>query len=252
MIDRRLSIHRRYVHWDGQLPDRTHRWASDGGRIPYISWNAYTRSGRTIPWREIANGRHDAFLRSSAKSLRQFRDPIYFSFHHEPENDPRNGSADDFRAAFDKVRRVFDSEGATNLRWMVALMASTYGGGNGGVNKWLPPRRSYDLLGADGYNRFPVQKVWPWRSFAEIFRPARMLARQTGKGLFVAEYGCVEHQPGDKARWIKHAAAKAADWPELEAMVYSHRQDPVPYWIDSSRSSLAAFRAMGQRRVYRR
>ena len=246
-IGRKLGIHRRYVHWDGTIPDGTHRWASDGGRIPYISFHAYKRSGANISWRSIASGQHDAHLRSVGSKLRDFGAPIYFSFHHEPEDDGGNGTAADFRAAFDRVKGVFDSQGATNLRWMVALMASTYGGGNGGLTQWLPSSSSYSLLGADGYNRYPISKVWPWRTFAEVFSAARTKAQQSGKGLFIAEYGCVENNAGDKGRWFDQASATMSSWPELKAAVYSHRQDPIPYWVDSSSSSLAAFKAMGLR-----
>jgi hypothetical protein len=250
-LGRRLRIMRRYSFWEDGGADRTHRWASDGGRIPYMSWHAYTRGGRTIPWRSIARGDHDAYLRRTAQNLRAFRDPIFFNFHHEPENDPRNGSPADFRAAFGHVKHVFDNEGASNLHWMVTLMASTYAGGHGGAGVWLPP--SYGMLGVDGYNRWPVERMFPWRSFGQIFAPARNWARARRTGLFIGEYGCVENRPGDKATWFYNAGKAVRSWPEVKAIVYSHRRasPKIAYWADSSRASFRSFRRMGASTYFR-
>src|SRR6266446_5410012 len=71
---------------------------------------------------------------------------------HEPEDDLICGSPAEFRAAYAHIRRIFEANGVS-VRWVAALMASTYDGGNGGYRQWLPP--TYDLIGVDGYNRYP-------------------------------------------------------------------------------------------------
>ena len=252
-LGRRLGIMRRYAFWDSKVPDSTHAWAAHHGRIPYIAWHAYARGGATVPWGEIARGDHDGHLRATARNLRNLGDKVYFCFHHEPENDPWNGGPAEFRAAWNHVRKVFDDVGTNNLTWVVSLMASTYNGGHGGAAIWLPKR--FDLIGADGYNRFACSAD-PWKSFAEIFKGARSWAQRQGTGLFVGEYGCVEKSAcggggatAAKADWFRHAARVGGSWRELRAVVYSHGKSGqgIPYWADSSGSSIRAFRSMAHR-----
>jgi hypothetical protein len=257
-IGRRLGIMRRYSYWDSPLPDPTHLWAAQRGTIPYISLHAYTRTRREIRWSSIAAGDHDAALRTKARSLRDSGHTMFFSFHHEPENDRGNGTARDFIAAHDRVRNLFDYEGVTNLVWVTTLMASTYRGGHGGADLWLPA--NYDMLGVDGYNRFPCDD-YRWRSFREIFGASRERARREAKPLFVGEFGCVERwQCGGpkvamgKADWFKAADETVRSWPQVSALVYSHGKsgNGIPYWVDSSRPSLRAFSRMVGRPFYRR
>ena len=258
-IDRKLGIMRRYAYWDSDLPDDTHRWAAERGTTPYISWHAYTRARREIPWAEIARGDHDRFLHHKGRALRAFGHKVFFCFHHEPENDPKNGSAAQFVAAWNRVHRIFEDEGADNLRWIVTLMASTYNGGHGGAERWLPAH--YDMIGVDGYNRYPCEDMYPWRSFRQIFSPARDWARRKDRPLFIGEYGCVERdacgqngRKGAKADWFRAADETVRRWPQVRAAVYSHGQSDsgIPYWADSSRSSIRAFSRMGNRTHFQR
>ena len=254
-IDRKLGIMRRYTFWECDIPDGTHQWAAANGRTPYISWHAYTRGRQTIPWRSIAQGDHDAYIRNKAHTIKAWGKHVYLSFHHEPENDPANGGPAEFRAASDRVHTLFQDVGADNVTWVVALMASTYGGGHGGANVWLP--RQFHLVGVDGYNRYPCDHSYPWRSFREIFNPARQWARRVNKGLFIGEYGCVEKDAcggggagGAKAVWFQEAADTMASWPEVQGAVYSHTNGGsahIPYWADTSASALQAFREMAHR-----
>lgn len=257
-IGRTLGVVRRYSDWENPMPDAVQAWAASTGRFPYISWHARKTDGTIIPWASIANGSHDTYLRQQGQSLAAWGAPCYFNFHHEPENDTANGTAADFKTAFKHVRHVFDSVGATNLIWVCTLMGTTFRGTHGGADTWLPPVEYFTLLGADGYNRWPLIKQPAWRSFAELFDAARMKAAALGKGLLVGEYGCVEQTaggyPGDplaKANWFSDAATTLRAWPEVVGVSYSHGSATfggkiMPYWVDSSAASLAAFKAMGR------
>jgi hypothetical protein len=257
-IGRKLGIMRRYTFWDADVPDGTHIWAAERGSTPYIAWHAYTRSRRAIPWRSIAQGDHDDHLSKTATALRNMDRTVYFNFHHEPENDPRNGDAPQFVAAWNRVRQVFDDAGADNLVWICTLMASTYNGGHGGAGRWLPER--FDMFGVDGYNRWPCDRGFPWRGFREIFAPSRKLARRWNKPLFIGEYGCTERTDCGgsgsntaKADWLRKAHDTVRGWPEVSGLVYSHGKSDsgIPYWADSSRASMRAFRSMANSSRYR-
>jgi len=256
LIGRKLAITRHYLEWNAALPGSFIDWSATHGRVPYVSWHT-----RPLTWKTVASGRQDVWIKKQAESIKAAGYPMYFCFHHEPENEPSLGGAADFAAAANHVRDVFDRVGVANLTWVITLMASTYAGGSGGPEPWLPNHTNYDLLGVDGYNRFPCllkRDRHPWRSFAELFGPARSFALAKDKRLFVGEYGCVEQNacgypsghPRAKKRWFLDAGSTLESWPEVKAVVYSHTQAyhqgfAEAFWVDTSKYSLDAFKTVG-------
>jgi len=259
-IGRSLAITRHYLTWKIPLPGKTIQRSVAGGHIPYVAWHATTKGNTPVPWSEITSGSWDAWIVSQADSIRDAGFPMYFTFHHEPENDTGNGTSADFVAASDHIRAIFDAEGVTNVTWIVTLMASTYRGGHHGYATWMPSR--VDLLGVDGYNRHPCissPQKHPWKSFQEIFTQAHNAAVSNGIPLFIGENGSVEQydcgnpsgDPNAKAQWFEGQCATLRSWPEVEAVLYSHTTCHhngylMEYRVDSSATSLAAYTALGQ------
>jgi len=258
-IGRKLGITRHYMNWDRPIPGDFIKWSAAGGRKPYISWQATRHNGTAVSWRSIANGSWDQHIRAQAARIRQWGKPAFFNFHHEPENDARNGSPADFRAAFQRVHNVFNAMNVHNLTWVVILMAPTFSGGHGGAGHWLPG--SFELVGVDGYNRYPClpdRKQHHWTSFRTIFEPAHRVAASRHKGLFIGEFGCVErnacgNRGADrhaKAKWIHGAGETMRMWPNVKGAVYSHTLARYQgfneaFWVNTSKSSLRAYRRVG-------
>ncbi|MBA3690301.1 MAG: twin-arginine translocation signal domain-containing protein [Actinobacteria bacterium] len=248
-VGRRYSVIRRYHVWNEPLPTKFETWYSHHGRTPYVAWHAFDDSGKAISWTSIAAGDHDRWIHHQARRLKHWGRPMYFSFHHEPENDANVcGSPAEFRAAWDRVRSVFASVHVPRLTWVATLMASTYAGNDGGPRTWLPAR--YGLLGVDGYNRGPCAGSDAWKTFPEIFGSAHRFARHHRKGLFIGEFGCVEQDscnngsgdPDAKARWFDHARSTIKSWPQVRVACYSHTATSGnAYWVDSSPQSLKAY-----------
>lgn len=250
-IGRRFALSRHYVKWDYELPDSFQTWSVDAGRTPYISWHAETGGGESIRWSSIGEGEHDDWIARQARALRRAGYRMYFCFHHEPENDSEHGGAAEFVAAYSRIRQIFSSHRVSNVRWVVNLMAGTYGGANGGPDAWMP--NTFRFCGVDGYNRFPCEGN-QWRSFETLFEPAREFARSVDRGLFIGEYGCVERHgggnddPDAKPEWFRDAGATIRSWPEVKAVIYSHVFSDrlgCAYWVDTSRRSLEAFAEVG-------
>lgn len=244
MIERPLAISRHYLTWDSDLPDRHQVWSAQQGRTPYVAWHATSRR-RGVSWASIAAGAEDAWIRTQARSVAQAGFPMLLCFHHEPENDVSLGAASDFVGAYQRVRSVFAHEAVSNVTWVVTLMRTAYAGGHGGYEAWLPDE--FDLLGVDGYNRNVSRQ---WSPFESMFAPAREAAAAIGKGLMIGEYGCAERgtDPDAKAAWFTDAGTTIKSWPEVTAAVYSHSysaQYRRAYWVDTSPTSLSAFRAVG-------
>jgi TAT (twin-arginine translocation) pathway signal sequence len=223
--------------WDRDLVNDFTRWSVRSGHIPILSWNTFLSGGGMVSWRAIANGQHDDRIRTQARALHRAGWSGYLCFHHEPEND---GNAADWKAAHDRVYGIFRHERA-RFRFVPTLMAYTYKGGYGGAKVWIPPR--YDLLGVDGYNR--ADGATGWRSFHDIVAPAHHFARRRGKGLYVIEYGSTEGAPGAKAHWIHGARETMKRLNNIVGCSYNHENTDHVYWVDTSASSLRAFRRMG-------
>jgi len=256
-IGRKFAILREYAAWDRDLPTGYQRWVARTGRVPYIAWHATKIDGTAITWSSIANGTRDEWIKTQARALKSWARPAYFCFHHEPENDTKNGNAAEFKAAWAHVRRIFRRVGVTNLKWVAAFMASTYKGGHGGIDAWMPPDTDI-LFGVDGYNRGACDPKPGWRSFSDIFLPAHKHAVAKGHGLFIGEFGCVEDtacgktsgSSTRKAHWFTHASATMKTWSELKAVVYSNTEwvfngVDVNYRVDTTTESFKSYKAVG-------
>ena len=235
-VGRKFRTTHQRLTWTNDLNNGFTRWSVGGGRMPIISWFARTKSG-PVSWRAIAEGRHDGWITTQARGLRALGGSGYMCFAKEPEDE---GTPNDWKAAYTRVRNIFDNTGVTGYKWLVVLTAATYQKGEAGL--WMPTR--YDALGVDGYNRHRCFGV-DWRSFGKIFSPSRDFARSRGQNLFVIESGCVERGPGEKAGWIRDARETIKGWPEIKGFSYNHENTDCNYYLTSSTSALDAFRAMG-------
>lgn len=243
MVGRRFDVTHWRGGWDVPLVNGFTRWAARRHPKQIISWFAWRSPGGSTFVGEVANGQHDRWIRTQARSLRNTGWSGYFCFHKEPEDD---SSAADWRVAYDRVRHIFNDVGVTRFKDVACLMASTYRTGQ--AERWLP--RRYDLLGVDGYNRNLCGGSSQWRSFTEVFGASRTFARRHRKKLYVIESGCVEGPTGAKARWFDDARVKIGNWPEIVGFSYNHASSGCNYYIDTSASSLRAFRRMGASRLF--
>ena len=239
-------------------------WTRSQGRTPYVSWNSYLSNGNPVSWAQIATGRHDAWIRAQAQSIRQWGRKMYFTFNHEPENDITHcGSSGAYRAALTRIIGIFNNQGVDNVTWVVALMASTFTGHNGGPRNWMP-NAHFDVVGVDGYNRWPCYAKHGRKSFYEVFSHAHDFAVSLRKPMAICEYGTLEDyacgntggDPGGKAKWLNTGAGWIRTWGNVAFAAYSHvfaefRKRPMAFWADSSTLSLAAFTQIGQLPYFR-
>jgi hypothetical protein len=253
LIRRKLDLTRHYVSWDRVVANDQVMQSAATGHIPLISLECQRSDGSFIKWADIAAGLHDAELQAQAAGLHDWGKHAYFVFNHEPENDTGSGNAQEFRAAYTHTRRLFENNGATNLRWVCTLMAPTYGGAHGGAKRWVPA--AAEVLGADGYNRGGCSDKG-WQSFAQIFGDAHRFAKRHHRRLVVQEWGtvgrnaCHRVRAESKAAWIRHACAQIKEWKLIEAVIYTHawvefRGQELSFRVDSSKESLRTYRRCG-------
>lgn len=236
-VGRRLDTTHYRMPWTSPLVNRFTKWSHQTHHTPILSWFARTSKG-LVSWQGIAQGHQDAWITQQARSLKASGWEGYFCFHKEPEDE---GTPENWKAAYRRVHQIFNNVGVTKMKWVVCLMASTYAAGRAGL--WLPGE--FAMLGVDGYNRYNCFHT-KWRSFEEIFTPAHNFAAAHHRKLYIVESGCVEGEPGRKAEWLRNARAQLKRWPNVAGISYNNENTDCSYYVTSTASSLAAYRAMGQ------
>ncbi len=245
-LGRVLAIDHYYHPFDDPFPDGREAWDVVGGRIPMISW------GKTYAG-DINAGRHDDLVRTRARSVRDLGQPVLLRWFWEMggnRNLAHAASPSDYIAAWNRLRRLFAEEGASNAVWVWCPDASDFG--NGAAQAFYPGDEAVDWTCADGYNyRHPSRRSTVARSFEATFAAYYAWAVERPKPIMIGEYGVVEDGPGDKAAWMDAARdTLKSRFPAVAAVVYFHslrEKDGFTYdWrMDTSESSLAAFQAMG-------
>jgi hypothetical protein len=263
-IGRALAAVRVYRRWDHPFPTSFERWLRDSGHTLFLSVAARRANGEPIPWRAIADAPVGSSLHLElvrwAERIRAFGATVYLTLSHEPETENRivMGDQQDFIDAWRRFVTVFRSHGVSNVRFTWILTAYTFARTDGeGAASWYPGDTYVDAIGADGYNFFGCRAgvARRWRSFAEIFEPARVFASMhPDKELVIPEWASVEDEadPNRKAAWIEDARATLTSpgWGQVRAVLYYHSisqvgHPPCAFWVDTSERALDAFRAMG-------
>jgi hypothetical protein len=247
-IGRTFSGQRIYVNMNAPFPDQADVLVKSQGGLIYHNFNSWyvNGSGQKIcyRWSDIVAGKYNAMLTTMAQQVKAFNYPVYMSFTHEPTanvpNHPQCGTAPEYRAAYDHVWTVFQSQGVTNVTWVWTNTASVFQGQQGGPGAWAPAH--YDVVGVDGYNH-----ASKWRTPSYMFGPPEAYVAH-GKGLLIGEIGCdeVSGNPAAKASWYTSAASLFHGWGNLVAVMWTNTNNGGDYWIDSSTPGLNAFAAAAQ------
>ncbi len=220
----------------------------DTGAVPMISWDP-AKNGVGIPLDAIANGSYDRYIRTAAAAAAGAGTPLFIRFAHEmnlpgsafgPGKDGNTPA--EFVAAWRHVVSLFRAARATNVRWVWS--PNTYCSGRCPFTAFYPGDRWVDWVALDGYNYAAVDGI-PWYTFQQIFSSSyRILSHLTAKPMMVGETGSTE-LGGSKADWIRGMAKSlATTFKHVRVLVWFQRIKETDWRINSSLSSLAAFRAI--------
>lgn len=225
------------------------------GRRIYFNWKVEVGEGA---WAAVAAGDYDDALRDVAATVDRRDQTLFFSLHHEPENDAE-GSADDYIAMWRHVHDVIEGElaalpGAGSVVWVIDYMGHVDGEGLELVDAYYPGNDYVDWIAFNPYN-WKYCGGRQWRPFAELARPMvdylttseRFLTDGMAKPLMVGETGTHEGETADedKAQWLLDlsAALRSEEFAPIKAVVYYNQSEPNRcnwYW-DSSPASAEAF-----------
>ncbi|HXY72938.1 MAG TPA: hypothetical protein VEM41_10365 [Actinomycetota bacterium] len=265
-IGRPFAVVRKYSLWNAAIPGTVALAAAARGAIPYVSWEVYRQNAPSLTFADVADGSQDSWIRTEAEAIKRSGVHMLFTFMHEPEFSqgqgakPQAGPPSEYVAAFERVHRIFQQVGVTNVAWVADLGESTFAGLDGGPDAWMPPAADYSMVAADGYVKWPCEPGRANLSFAQLFGPAEAFARSVDKPLMIGEVGVQEFDacgnsggaPDGKARWIDAAATTIRRWPDVRVVCWTYGSNykfgpgvTLVWNEDSSPQALSAFRTAG-------
>jgi hypothetical protein len=268
-IGHKLAFTRDYLYWDSPFPTSYEQWLAARGTMPMISVKPKTLNGVNVSWASIAAAQPGdpiyARMTAWADEVKAFGAPVYFTFNHEPESVPSNGSGTDpatYIAAWQNFHNVFAAEGVTNAKWIWIMTSYAFIVPSSDPRygwKWYPGDAYVDAIGADAYtfytcnNNHGVYHTLAW----QISGFLTFGSQHPSEPMWLPEWGVIEDsaQAGHKAQWISDAQAlfKGASFPQFAGIGYFNLNVPkvsCDWRVSTSASAQAAYNALAQDPFY--
>jgi hypothetical protein len=246
---RRFALQRHYNTWPKVGVNQKEKDAVAAGRNVYVEIAADSAQGATHA--AIAAGKFDSYITAQGSAYKSWWNSLvsrpapkfYFVYQHEADVDKAQGNSTDYKAAFKHFNGIWRSLGVP------CLFVFNIDGAWSSPAQWEPDPASYDIVGADRYNKGPVVGA-NWRTFATLIAPAQRYAASIGKQVCVGETGCAEN-PNDangansKQQWFTDMGKTCAAWGNVAFVCYTHKSGKANYRISTSAQSIASFKAAG-------
>ena len=225
------------------------------GVTPMIWWEPVDPSDLESPvyarLANIAEGRHDDYVRQYARAARTFGTPLILRFAHEPNGGTFpwgergfDNDAPTFVAAWRHVHDLFQEEGATNVRFLWSVGRKACPGGCDPYSEFYPGDAYVDYLGFSSFNWGAYRDKWVpmLKGFGRV---TRQLSRISTKPIIAVE-SASDGTGGDKATWIAEGYRRVYEaLPQVVAIIYLDvdlRDRGHPDWrLSSPEEALAAY-----------
>ncbi|MET9497829.1 glycosyl hydrolase [Streptomyces sp. NPDC006552] len=242
-IGRTPAVHLTYYDWSddwARAPATRTDFAQ--GRIPLINWEPFG-----IDFDDIIGGELDDTIRRRADGAKALGRPFFLDFAAEMNEEEGWGGhdPDKYITAYRHIHDVFVDRGATNVVWTWCPNVTDSPDAPPAMD-YYPGDRYVDWTGVDGYNWGRSDPDFPWQSFADLFADIYEQLAAKGKPVIIGEMGSDE-AGGSKVSWIDGVVpALKARFPLIKAVVWFDVDKERHWRIDSSPSSLAAYRRLAQ------
>jgi len=209
------------------------------GQTPMVTWEpAQSLSG-------IASGAYDSYLHEAAKVAKSWGSPMMIRFAHEMNGTwySWSGSPETFVAAWRHVVSIFRADGATNVKWVWS--PNIQEGAKYPISPYFPGDEWIDYVGLDGYNWGTVNGE-TWHSLKEVFATSYSVVTQLSTKPVVITETSSSETGGDKAAWVRSGFMTAIpqSFPRVSAVVWFNKVQEDDWRINSTQSSLEAYRAV--------
>lgn len=224
------------------------------GETPMVTWQLFQSGydGPTIPLDGLAAGNYDSYLHKAAALAKSLPFEVMIRFGHEMNGDwyGWSGNPTAYVNAWRHVVGVFRQDGATNVKW---VWSPTVDYGDYPFAAYFPGDSWVDYVALDGYNWGAAGVgTGRWESLREVFASSyAKITQLSSKPVIIAETSSSE-VGGNKANWIREGFLKTIpqDFPRVTAVIWFDRDAEEDWRIDTSSSSLAAYREVVASTLY--
>jgi cellulose synthase/poly-beta-1,6-N-acetylglucosamine synthase-like glycosyltransferase/beta-mannanase len=259
LVGDNLTLINAYIQWGNQYNSRLttefFQVFQRRGVTPIISWEPWDPSlgvqQEEYNLSNIISGRHDGYIRQTARDISDYGNPVFLRFAHEMNGDwyPWSGTVngnvpEQYVVAWKHVFDIFKSENVTNVTWIWSPNAGSVPNiPTNTIATYYPGDDYTDWVGLDGYNWGALQGETGWRSFDQIFSKSyNELTTITKKPIMIAEIGSIE-EGGNKGNWLKDILSSnfGNKYPQIKALVFFNLEKEADWRVQSSEASLSQF-----------
>jgi cellulose synthase (UDP-forming) len=198
-----------------QFPMKELQKISNRGSIPMITWEPHINTFTKYSYHpEMAQGLKtcmfitqtyfDVYIKSFAEKIKEYGEPIFIRFMHEPENPFHpwgvggNNTPKEYKEAYRHVVKLFLKEGVHNVTWVWNPATANE------AEKYFPGDDIVDWIGLSILNYGEAGDDEKWKSFSDLYTPYREVLKTFKKPVMIAELGSTS-LGGEKEEWLENA-----------------------------------------------
>ena len=244
--DSGMRIIHRFQAWWGNDRFLGPRWlnaVAARGAVPMVSWEPWRKPRGSVASpnqrrgivRQIARGRHDAYVRKWARDAVAYGKPLVLRLMHEmngswyPWSPGLNANSPQaFKAAWRRIHHIFRREGATNVSWVFSVDSSAGGTptSRGRLNQYYPGSSYVDWVGLSGFN-WGQRRYGTFLSYESVFRRSYNVLRGFNKPIMFSEMGTATAESNRAPAWVRDAMTSTVSrFPLVKALVWYDARHP--------------------------
>lgn len=235
-----------YHKWTSPFPSAADQYFVHSGKVLLLTW------GGTPDTKAIIGGRYDQLIRARARAVRRLGRPILLEFRHEMDRPNLqwaiHGPAS-YIKAWDHIRQIFTSVGATNVGWV--WCPTGYGFQVGRAQAFYPGDSEVNWVCADVYSSTAAV---PLSVAAGPF--LRWAAGHPTKPVILGEFAAGGH-PSAWPGWLLAAGQLAQSDQQIKAMAYfdangtDSNGNPFTYLLAENHRAVMSFARLLASRFFR-
>jgi cellulose synthase (UDP-forming) len=235
LFDDRADIISFYQAWGPEsikkFPMEELQAISKRGSIAMINWEPWPQAFPEFEYHPelsegiktcqfIAKGYFDDYLKAYAQKLKEYGEPVFIRFAHEPDNTVYpwskggHNTPNEYIYAYRHVVSLFKEEGVFNVAWVYNVMKKE------ALYKYFPGGEYVDWIGVTLLNYGEAGPDKKWYSFSELYEPYREQLLLFQRPVMIAEFGSTPFG-GDKQKWVIDGLNSIKNkYPEIKSVVF--------------------------------
>lgn len=258
-----------YNHLGNPLPLETMRKMRDKDKIIELTVQTCANNNTKLfdytPMFDIIEGKKDEQIRTLAKEIKEFGNPVLFRLNNEMNSDWTSYSGiitlsdpEIYKQVWHRIYDIFEEENVTNCIWIFNPNDNNYP-----PSKWnnflsyYPGNEYVHMIGITGYNTgtyYAEQNGETWKSFKTIYDEINNKYKDLfGEFPWIITEFASSSIGGNKANWIEDMFKYINNYPNIKAAVWFSAADydpsfpgtskvSRPYWLDETKETLDAFK----------